>query len=125
VTVERAEAGGLAAEDRRRLDELQRDAEHARARIDALREQAEALRAESAQAREDAAQARSALGALEGGALAGLDELRREHEQARALEQRGEAERLDAAAEAMRLEQQARRAEARADQIDPEEGDER
>ena len=40
---------------------------------------------------------------------------------AQAAEQRAEAERLQAAKEEIRLEQQARRAEANADAIDPEE----
>src|SRR5215217_2665504 len=61
VTVERAEAEGLAGEERRRLAELQRDAEQTRARIDSLRESADALREEATQAREEAAQVRAEL----------------------------------------------------------------
>src|SRR5215217_4196356 len=47
VTVERHEAEGLAGEERRRLAELQRDAEETRARIDGLRESADAARDEA------------------------------------------------------------------------------
>ncbi len=49
VTVERHEAEGLAGDDRRRLEELAREAEALRTRVDALREEGEAARAQSAE----------------------------------------------------------------------------
>ncbi len=49
VTVERHEAEGLAGDDRRRLEELAREAETLRGRVDALREEGEAARAQSAE----------------------------------------------------------------------------
>src|SRR5215218_5573013 len=58
VTVERHEAEGLAGEERRRLADLQREAEETRARIDGLREAADALREES---RAEVAELRAAL----------------------------------------------------------------
>ena len=65
VTVERHESEGMAGEERRRLAELQRDAEQTRARIDGLCESGDALRGEAAQAREEAAQVRAQLAALQ------------------------------------------------------------
>src|SRR5829696_3319093 len=58
VTVERHEAEGLAGEERRRLAELQRDAEETRTRIDGLRESADSARDES---RAEVAELRAAL----------------------------------------------------------------
>jgi PAS domain S-box-containing protein len=62
MTVERHEAEGLAGEERRRLAELQREAEEARARIDGLREGADALRDE---AKAEVAELRAQLAALQ------------------------------------------------------------
>src|SRR5215211_7080019 len=47
VTIERHEGEALAGDDRRRLEELQREGEQARARLDALRTLADQLREES------------------------------------------------------------------------------
>jgi len=80
MTVERHEAEGLAGEERRRLAELQREADETRARIDALRETAdgseersraevEELRAQIAELRDAAGEAPEAAGAGEVEAL--------------------------------------------------------
>src|SRR5215213_5108316 len=75
ITVERHEAEGLAGEERRRLAELQRDAEETRARIDGLRESADAARDE---ARAEVAELRAELAALQAadGAAGELEEIR-------------------------------------------------
>src|SRR5215213_3011308 len=75
MTVERAEAEGLAGEERRRLAELQRDAEETRARIDGLRESADAARDE---ARAEVAELRAELATLQAadGAAGELEEIR-------------------------------------------------
>jgi PAS domain S-box-containing protein len=92
VTVERHEAEGLSGDDRRRLDELQRDAEQSRARIEALREQADELRgqadelrAEAAQAREDAAEVRAEIGGIQASALGDLERMKGAQDEMRAL----------------------------------------
>ena len=55
VTIEKAEAEGLAGDDRRRLEELARESAEAAGRLDTLRELAEELRADATNAREEAA----------------------------------------------------------------------
>jgi PAS domain S-box-containing protein len=69
MTVERHEAEGLAGEERRRLAELQRDAEETRGRVEALREAADGLRdeakAEVAELRAQLAELQASSGAAE------------------------------------------------------------
>jgi len=64
VQVDKAEAQGLAGEDRRRLLELQKESSEAHARLESLRELAEELRAETASAREESADLRARLALL-------------------------------------------------------------
>src|SRR5215208_3162508 len=80
MTVERHEAEGLAGEERRRLAELQREAEETRARIDGLRESADALREES---RAEVAELRELVAELQGsaGAAAEVEALRAAQDQ--------------------------------------------
>ena len=112
MTVERHETEGLAGEDSRRLDELMRDAELARARTDTLRENAEELRTEAAQAREEAAQVRVQLASLQEDSGADLELVKRSQEDIRRGQEElraGQEEMLGAHEEA-RLEQEELRA---------------
>src|ERR687897_58517 len=123
MTVERHEAEGLAGEERRRLAELQRAADDAAKRIDALREGADALRDE---ANAEVAELRALVGELQetAGPAAEVEELRAAAGELRSaqaeLQERVEAqlaelragsgsdlEELRSAAEALRAEQAA------------------
>src|SRR5215211_8123620 len=107
VTVERHEAEGLAGEERRRLAELQREAEETRARVDGLREAAEALREES---RAEVAELRAALATDETAELrAAQQELQAKLEEQLAELRKGsgtDLEQLRVAAEELRAGQQ-------------------
>ena len=98
VTVERHEAEGLAGEERRRLAELQREAEETRARIDGLREAAdgseersraevEELRAQIAALRDAAGEAPEVAGAGEVEALRAAQQELQERVEAQIAEQ--------------------------------------
>ncbi|HTE61226.1 MAG TPA: hypothetical protein VK631_12815, partial [Solirubrobacteraceae bacterium] len=81
VTVERHEGQALAGDDRRRLEDLQRESEHARARLDALRTLADDLREESVRGTEGANALRAELDAVRAGeaeARTAVDALRAE-----------------------------------------------
>src|SRR3954451_1970483 len=88
VTIEKAEAEGLAGDDRRRLEELARESAEAAQRLDAVRELAEQLRADAAAAREEAAAARTELAELSAAgdqaAIAEVEALRAESAELRA-----------------------------------------
>ncbi len=86
VTVERHEGQALAGDDRRRLEELQREGEQARARLDALRTLADELREESVRSAETDTALRAELEAVraaEAEARAAVDALRAEVAEAR------------------------------------------
>src|SRR5215213_925481 len=86
VQVEKAEAEGLAGDDRRRIEALQRESAESQARLDAVRDLAEELRADAAGARDESAQLRTELAALsaEEGPSPDVEELRRESAELRA-----------------------------------------
>jgi chromosome segregation ATPase len=93
VTVERHEGQALAGDDRRRLEELQREAEQARARLDALRTLADELREDSVRSAETTNALRAELDTVRDGeaeARAAVATLRAELHAVR-----GEAERVD------------------------------
>ena len=123
MTVERHEAEGLAGEERRRLAELQREAEETRTRIDSLREGADALRGE---AKAEVAELRELVAGLQSssGAAAEVEALRAAQDELKSTvesqlgelragsgsdleEIRAAAEELRADAEKLRTEQEA------------------
>src|SRR3954452_7430978 len=88
VTIEKAEAEGLAGDDRRRLEELARESAEAAQRLDAGREQGGQLGAGAAAPREEAPAARAELAELsaagEQAATAEVEALRAESAELRA-----------------------------------------
>ena len=95
VTAERHEGDALAGDDRRRLEELQREGEQARAGLDALRTIAEQLREESVRGAETTHALRAELDAVRRGeyeARADVDALRAELSAARETDHRGLAD---------------------------------
>jgi PAS domain S-box-containing protein len=103
VKVGKAEAEGLAGEDRRRLLDLQRESAEAQARLDALRDLADELRTEAASAREETAQVSAQLAAIaeqDTHARTDVEKLKRDNDELRAYleEVRGERDETRAAA---------------------------
>ena len=88
VTVERVEGEALAGDDRRRLEELQRDAETARARLDALRTLADELREDSVRNAETAGALRAELDGVRAGETEAREALRAELAAVREAEDR-------------------------------------